>query len=143
MLSLATARALRAAGLRWSPASGDRFVIADRDMDDEVFVLSDMTIEAHDFPTGRVLGFNGTTEWALDSVAVEQALWLPREDQLRRALGPSFLGLRPAPTGVEVGIRAPSAGGGETWVAADDVEEAYARALLRLLPASAEVSSST
>ncbi|MFP5335441.1 MAG: pilus assembly protein CpaE [Actinomycetes bacterium] len=143
MLSLATARALRAAGLRWSPASGDRFVIADRDMDDEVFVLSDMTIEAHDFPTGRVLGFNGTTEWALDSVAVEQALWLPREDQLRRALGPSFLGLRPVPTGVEVGIRTPSAGGGETWVAADDVEEAYARALLELLPAPAEVSSST
>lgn len=141
MLSLSTARALRAAGLRWHPASGDRFVIVDRDMDDEVFVLSDMTIEAHDFPTGRVLGFNGTTEWALDSVAVEQALWLPREDQLRRAMGGYFLGLRPTATGAEVGVRTTS--GDEAWVAATDVEEAYALALLELLPAPAEVSSST
>ena len=38
----------------------------------------------------EVLGFNGTTEWALDSVAVEDALWLPREDQLRDLLRGAF-----------------------------------------------------
>ena len=144
MLSVATAHALRAAGLTWSPASGDRFVIAERDMDDEVFVLSDMTIEARDYPTGRILGFNGTTEWALDSVAVEQALWLPREDQLRRALGSAFAGLRPTSDGFEVGVRTASGNGdGCTWWPAPDAEEAYALALLEVLAAPAEVSSST
>ena len=56
-------------------------------MDDDVFVLSDMTVEVHDLPSGRVIGFNGTTEWALDEVAQRDALWIPREDQLRELLG--------------------------------------------------------
>ncbi|MFC5272404.1 hypothetical protein [Brachybacterium sacelli] len=30
--------------------------------------------------------FNGTTEWALDSVEQHEAIWIPREDQLRTAL---------------------------------------------------------
>ena len=33
MLSLAIARQLRDAGLSWTPQRGDRFVVADRDMD--------------------------------------------------------------------------------------------------------------
>ena len=93
MLTVATARRLRDAGLSWSPASGDRFVVADRGMDDEVFVISEMVIEHHLAPTGWVLRFNGTTEWALDTLQVEQALWLPREDQLRTALGEHFVSL--------------------------------------------------
>jgi hypothetical protein len=93
VISLSLARRLRDAGLRWTPAPGDRFVVADRDMDAEVFVLSDMTIEVHDLPHGRVLGFNGTTEWALDSVESEKAIWLPRESQLRELLGGTFRGL--------------------------------------------------
>jgi len=128
VLSLATAAALRAAGLRWTPAPGDRFVVADRDMDDEVFVVSDLTIEARDYPTGRILAFNGTTEWALDSVAVEQALWLPWEGQLREALAEAFAGLRRAPAGYEVGRR--DGAEGLAWTAARDVEEAYALAVL-------------
>ena len=52
-----------------------------RDMDGDVFVLSDMTIEVHRFAQGEVLGFNGTVEWALDSVEFHEALWMPREDQ--------------------------------------------------------------
>ena len=55
-----------------------------------MFTVSDMTIEAHRYPTGTVLGFNGTTEWALDSVAIDDALWLPREDQLRDLLRGTF-----------------------------------------------------
>ncbi|HTY71122.1 MAG TPA: pilus assembly protein CpaE [Actinomycetes bacterium] len=90
MLPVPLAASLRAAGLRWSPARGDRFVLPDRGMDEEVFVLSDMTVEVHDFPTGREIGFNGVTEWALDSVEQDQALWLPYEGQLRDLLGGLF-----------------------------------------------------
>ena len=70
----------------WSPVKGDRFVVPDRDLDDEVFVVSDMVVEAVDLPrVGRILAFNGTTEWALDSLEAAEAIWLPREEQLRDA----------------------------------------------------------
>jgi hypothetical protein len=92
-MSVELARRLRDAGLRWSPAAGDRFVVPDRDMDDQVFVLSDMTIEVHDLPHGRVIGFNGTTEWALDSLESDEAMWLPRESQLRELLAGTFVAL--------------------------------------------------
>ena len=83
MIPIPLARRLVAAGLVWEPAPGDRFCIPDKDMDEEVFVLSTMTIEVHDLPGRTVIGFNGTTEWALDDVDKDAALWLPREDQLR------------------------------------------------------------
>ena len=50
VLPVSLARRLHDAGLRWTPGRGDRFVLTDREMDDEVFVLSDMTVEVHDFP---------------------------------------------------------------------------------------------
>jgi len=90
MISTALARDLRDAGLVWHPASGDRFQIDRPEFDSDIFTVSDLTIEPHYYPTGTVLGFNGTTEWALDSVAVDDALWLPREDQLRDLLRASF-----------------------------------------------------
>lgn len=90
MITVELALALRAAGLSWTPQPGDRFVLPHRDMDDEVFVLSDMTVEVHDFPSGQVIGFNGVTEWALDSVQASEALWLPGEGQLRDRLGALF-----------------------------------------------------
>ncbi|HEY0374470.1 MAG TPA: pilus assembly protein CpaE [Amnibacterium sp.] len=96
MISRALALGLREAGLVWRPAAGDRFQFLSQDMDatgSELFTVSDMTIEAHQYPTGTVLGFNGTTEWALDSVAIEDALWFPREDQLREALRATFTSL--------------------------------------------------
>ncbi|MBK0296429.1 hypothetical protein IAE22_30675, partial [Bacillus sp. S34] len=64
----ALAAALRDAGLRWHPTTGDRFVIDKPGVDDDVYTVSEMTVERHDYPSGTVLGFNGTTEWALDSV---------------------------------------------------------------------------
>lgn len=94
MISEHLAVALRDAGLRWTPAPGDRFVIPQPELAGSVFTLSEMTIEAHEYPTGTILGFNGTTEWALDSVAKDEALWLPREDQLRELLGATFRSLR-------------------------------------------------
>jgi hypothetical protein len=130
VISLRLARQLRDAGLRWSPAPGDRFVVADRDMDSDVFVLSDMTIEVHDLPHGRVLGFNGTTEWALDSVETENAVWLPRESQLRELLGGTFRSLDR--DGADWRVRTEV--NGEAHVSRHaDAEQAYASALLHLL----------
>jgi hypothetical protein len=94
VLPVDLAQRLKDAGLVWKPAPGDRFAIADRDLDTDVFVLSDMTIEVHDLPEGQIIGFNGTTEWALDDVELDEATWLPREDQLRVLLGGTFRALR-------------------------------------------------
>jgi hypothetical protein len=69
-------------------------MVPDRDLDDAVFVVSDMVVEAHDLPTGPLLRFNGTTEWALDSIPQAETLWLPREDQLRGLLGAAFVALQ-------------------------------------------------
>src|SRR5438067_11055050 len=96
MIARPLALRLREAGLVWRPAAGDRFQFLRQDMEatgTEAFTVSDMTIEAHAYPTGTVLGFNGTTEWALDSIALEDALWFPREDQLREALKETFVSL--------------------------------------------------
>lgn len=129
VISVELAKRLRAAGVRWEPAPGDRFVLPDRDMDEDVFVISHMTIDVHEFPTGRVIGFNGTVEWALDSVEQEAALWLPNEAQLRELLGGAFVQLVRRDDGYHVEL---DAGGRRTVVAADDPEEAYGRALLYL-----------
>lgn len=133
MTSTTTARALRDTGLQWRPAKGDRFVIPDVEMDDVVFVVSDMTIEAHDLPSGQVLGFNGTTEWALDSVDAAEVLWLPREGQLREHLvaeGEALVALTPSGSLWAVTTRRGS--GAEATTLAEDAEEAYALALLAL-----------
>ena len=42
MLSIETARALRAAGLVWEPAEFDTFIIPDRDLDERQFVINEM-----------------------------------------------------------------------------------------------------
>ncbi len=130
MLSVALAEELLSAGLFWSPRQGDRFVLPGRGMDDDVFWLSDMTVEVHELPRGRVVGFNGTTEWALDSVRLEDALWLPREDQLRELLGDRFAGLRREGGRYVVAL---DDGGTRSEHADDDAERAYARALLAVL----------
>jgi hypothetical protein len=93
VITFELARRLRDAGIVWTPVNGDRFLIPDRDMDDAVFVVSDMVVEAHALPSGALLRFNGTTEWALDSIPQEESLWLPREEQLRALLGPAFVAL--------------------------------------------------
>ena len=80
MISSELAVSLRDAGLVWHPRSGDRFQLDEPEFEADVFTVSEMTIEPREYPTGKILAFNGTTEWALDSVALEDALWLPRED---------------------------------------------------------------
>ena len=130
MLALDLALALRHAGLRWTPQPGDRFVLPGRGMDEEVFVLSDMTVEVHEFSTGRVIGFNGVTEWALDSVEQSEALWLPAEHQLRELLGGMFRSLESTSAGYAVTVRLPD---GEQTFTADEPADAYATALLAVL----------
>src|SRR5699024_10539325 len=97
MISHDLAHDLALAGLRWRPSPGDRFAIDAEELSDAVFTVSDMTIEVHDHPSGTILGFNGTTEWALDSVTLDQALWFPSEEQLRTLLGGAFRALRRVP----------------------------------------------
>jgi hypothetical protein len=130
VIALELALELRAAGLRWTPRPGDRFVLPHRGMDDEVFVLSDMTVEVHEFPSGRVIGFNGVTEWALDSVDQHEAVWLPAEHQLRDLLGGLFRRLEPAGGGFAVTLGLPA---GDVTVEAAGADDAYGRALLLVL----------
>jgi len=132
VISLGLALRLRDAGLIWEPAPGDRFAIPNRGMDEDVFVLSTMTIEVHDLPGRTVIGFNGTTEWALDDVDKDATIWLPREDQLRELLGDAFRRLERAGAGWRAVVM--------IWeeivdFTAADPETAYAEALVHLLAA--------
>ena len=133
MIGMQVAQQLRKAGLVWKPSPGDRFAIPDRDLDDDVFVLSNMTIEVYNVPEGRVIGFNGTTEWALDDVELDEALWLPREDQLRELLGGTLQTLSRTATGWAVNLTLP---GEDRTFTATTPEAAYAAALLHLLAAA-------
>lgn len=135
-IPLSLALRLREAGLRWEPVSGDRFAIPFRDMDDDVFVIADMLADVYDFPHGRrVIGFNGTVEWALDSVEAHSAVWLPAEHQLREALGGAFRRLERDTTGWTVHLSAP---GVPEQVLANSPVEAYGEALLLLMAATAD-----
>jgi hypothetical protein len=130
VISVDLAVRLRDAGLAWKPAAGDRFVIAGRDMDAEVFVISQLTIDVRETAAGPMFLFNGTTEWALDSVAQADAVWLPHEAQLRAALGSAFRRLEPLGDGWVVTVERD---GQEVREVDVDAERAYARALLSLL----------
>jgi hypothetical protein len=132
VLSVELACALRDAGLRWKPARGDRFAVREPEMASETFVLSDMTIEVQNLPNGdRVIGFNGTTEWALDSVDQSKTVWIPRETQIRELLGRTFRGLTRRDDGqwtVAIVVNSQP-----MVFADDDPEVAYAEALLHLI----------
>lgn len=135
MIDGQVALALREAGLVWKPAPGDRFAIPDRDLDEDVFFLSNMTIEVHALPEGQVIGFNGTTEWAMDDVELSEALWLPREDQLRELLGGTFRSLHRSAAGYAVAM---SLLGADLEFSGPSAASAYAAALLHLLLAVGE-----
>ena len=131
MITRELAEQLTGRGLRWQPAAGDRFMVPDRDLDDEVFVVSGMAIEVRDLPTGAAeMRFNGTVEWALDSIEQDEVVWLPREDQLRDALGDRLdrLECLAGPTGGYAVVLTDG-----TRTVDIDAERAYARALLSVL----------
>ena len=133
VITVELATALRDAGLEWDPSPADRFFIPIAGLEDQVFVISNMTIETQALETGTIVRFNGTTEWALDSIAQDEVIWLPHEDQLRRLLGPRFLKLEslPGPGGFLVEIE--DGDGVPTRHIDIEAERAYARALLAVL----------
>lgn len=130
MTSRELARRLAEAGLPWSPTNGDRFWLPERDLDEVAFLVSEMVVEVRDQPHGRVLAFNGTTEWALDSIDTGAAVWLPRLDQLLALLGDRFASLTARSGGHVVRLV-----DGSEHVDVSP-EDAAARALLALLAAA-------
>jgi hypothetical protein len=130
VIALDLALRLHDAGLAWSPSNGDRFWVPDRELDDTIFTVSDMVVEVRDHAGGRALAFNGTTEWALDSVEEREVVWLPRLDQLLDLLGPRFISLTARSGGHVVRIAVAAGDREHVDVGADD---AAARALLSML----------
>lgn len=138
MITRELAVALRDTGLIWHPADGDRFQLdlpddVELEAEAAVFTVSAMTIEARQTPSGIDLAFNGTTEWALDAVTLADAVWLPREDQLRDLLRGTFRSL----VRLEDSFRVEIEIGGELLAFEHpDPSEAYGRALLDLVSRS-------
>jgi hypothetical protein len=130
MISVDLSRSLNQGGVLWEPTPGDRFTIDQPNIVGEVFWISHLTIDVLTFKGQPLLGFNGTTEWALDSVTLDTALWMPREDQLRTLLGDRFVGLHR--DGNEWIVQVEDEGGRGTF-RDPDPECAYALALLSVV----------
>lgn len=138
MITRELAVALQEAGLVWHPAEGDRFQLdlpdeVELEAEADVFTVSEMTIEARQTPSGTDLAFNGTTEWALDAVTLAEAVWLPREDQLRDLLRGTFRSLVRLDDAFRVEIEI---AGASVSFEHPDPAEAYGRALLELISRS-------
>jgi hypothetical protein len=137
MLTVGTAQELRAAGLAWTPQALDFFAIPVAGLENQVFVISDMTILAEALHGQPAITFHGSVEWSLDHVWVGEALWLPREDQLRALVqaelakrGDWRLRLEVDAGGCRCLI---DVGGATAGFAGQDASECLAAALLALL----------
>lgn len=117
----------------WTPANGDMFFIPRPEIVDSVFVVSDMVIELVTSGGESRFHFNGTVEWALDSVESDGVVWLPREEQLRELLGDYFLSLDSSAGGFVVTVSGP--GRAYHTEAELDAADAYAQAALYVLGA--------
>ena len=125
--------------LSWTPRNGDQFYIPREEIAESVFTVSDMVVERVTQHGETRFHFNGTVEWALDSVEADLVVWLPREDQLRELVGSWFLSLDATPEGYVVTVSGPGRAHhtDPEPVAAD----AYGRALLYVLTAAAPVTA--
>ncbi|MCB0209959.1 MAG: pilus assembly protein CpaE [Anaerolineae bacterium] len=92
MVSTSLAQQLKSAGLEWKLNNNDFFHIPDRDFDDRVFVVTDMTVLVEKLHGNLAVTFHGTVEWALDHVLVAELVWLPSESQLREELEKNLVG---------------------------------------------------
>lgn len=138
MISVNTAKALREAGLVWTPQNLDFFAILMPEFENQIFALNDMTIMAEALYGEPAITFHGSVEWALDHVWVGDVVWLPREEQLRELLEQRLLGATQPALTLETsryGYRC-TVNSGDEPVTFEDFEagEAYAAALLHLLP---------
>lgn len=86
MISLHTAQKLKDAGLQWVPALHDFFVIPDRNMDERLFVISEMLVTIESLQEKQMIMFQGASEWALDMLVTYDSVWMPTEEQLRETL---------------------------------------------------------
>lgn len=117
--------------LSWTPRNGDQFFVPRPEIAETVFTLSDMVVEmVTQFGESR-FHFNGTVEWALDSVESDAVVWLPREEQLREQLGSVFLSLDATADGYVVTVSGP--GRAHHTDPEADAADAYGRALLYVL----------
>lgn len=114
--------------LDWTPRNGDQFFIPRPEIIDSVFTVSDMVVELIVRNGESRFHFNGTVEWALDSIESDGVVWLPREDQLRDLLGDYFLSLDYSSAGYVVSVRGP--GRAHHTGAEQSAADAYGRALL-------------
>ncbi len=137
MISLSTARELKAAGLNWIPTMLDFFAIPDRSMDDKVFVISDILVTVDMLQGMQIVSFQGASEWALDSLVTTEAVWLPNETQLRQSLEGALLEIGQPDLRLVCGLngcRCEFLYNGELRSFEDrDASEAYAAGLLYLL----------
>lgn len=141
MISLDKALALKEAGLVWNPGPLDFFGLPDRHMDERIFVISDMLVTVDILQGLQVVAFQGASEWALDSLVTTEAVWIPREEQLRKALEAALIQAgRP-----ELLVTSGLAGSQVEFIFRDerlafsgvDAEQAYAAGLLHVLKAQA------
>lgn len=86
MISLSLAIELKQAGLIWQPVLHDFFAIPQPELEDRLFVLSDMTIDIQPLFGWQAITFNGAVEWSLDYIMTADVVWLPTESQLRELL---------------------------------------------------------
>lgn len=129
--SVELALRLRAAGLRWNPAPFDFFHIPDRHLDDEIFVIADLSVDVQRLADGiAAITFNGAVEWSLDYILQQDVVWLPTEAQLRELLGTRLTSLERA--GDRWICRAGLEGGPRSFEASS-AADAYGLALLHLL----------
>jgi hypothetical protein len=139
MLSIASARALREAGLAWKPAQMDFFAIPDRGLDERVFVINDLPASTADLLGEAIITFDGAVEWALDYVPSGEVLWLPSEAQLRARLAEALAGepeFRLTLTSAGGSHRCETSFRGQPLAAeADDAADAYGSVLLFVLRA--------
>jgi hypothetical protein len=133
MISRELARELKPY-LDWEPRNGDQFFIPRPEIGDSVFIVSDMVVELINRNGDTRFHFNGTVEWALDSVQAGEVVWLPREDQLRERLSPHFLSLDAGPDGYVVTLSGPVRA--HHTAPEPEVADAYARALLYVVSAA-------
>jgi hypothetical protein len=117
--------------LHWEPANGDRFYVPKPEIADSVFTISDMVVELVTQNHESRFHFNGTVEWALDSVESDEVVWLPREDQLRVLLGEYFLSLDSTGGAFVVTVSGP--GRAFHTDPETDAADAYGQALLYVL----------
>ncbi len=141
MIPIQLAHELKKAGLVWKAGLHDFFAIPEHDMDERVFVITDVMAYLELLQGWPVVTFHGTAEWGLDYIYSHEIVWMPTEEQLRTELvnllknnHPPFLQLTSWDDGYQCQIQVQ---GQPLTFTAPTAPEAYARTLLHLLKVSA------